>query len=181
MITVYRHTIESPHVGVDCYEAHRDVMRAFPLVDSTPRASLCVLWRDIGHRVALVQAAEDCGLGAPVCVYLQPGDRVRARVAVSPLKREHVSGRMALLPRDQWRTWLASRLRGASVEACTFSDPRITRGRKGPHWIEYATTTADLTLLVMDAPALESVIAVGIGKGRSFGLGLVTIEASDGH
>jgi len=163
----------------NCYEMHRTIMRAVP--DGR------TLWRlDSPHLLVQSQSAPDWGRlpdGYLVEVASKPfelsvvnGQRLRFRLRANPtvcrngkrhgLLRE--ADQMAWLERKAATGWFA-------VHSVLVSSEGVTRGDKNRCPIIRLAVRFDGMLTVTDADMFRATMAVGIGAGKSFGFGLLSL------
>lgn len=167
---------------------HRCTMRAFgpiaPEEGSGPRASAGILHRleprvDGGRvlvqsRVAPSLEGIRCTDISPVFSSLAPGDRVRFVLEFNAAKTVNSDGRRfrKALERSEIDPWVRGRLHGAvevgSLEVVSF---RQRKARGANLFVARVTGSG----VVRDADALRRLAADGLGKGRSYGCGLLTV------
>lgn len=183
----------------DPYDMHRTLVRAFVRGerDSPPR----FLWRlepgqDWSQAVLLVQSAEPGDwsflahapgylLGGDVAIntkafdpaaLLRPGANLRFRLAANPtVTRE--GKRLGLVGEDAQLAWLqrqGQRL-GFDLATALVSGSDMVHGRKGNARVSLRRVLYEGVLQVRDAQALVGAIASGIGPGKAFGCGLLSL------
>lgn len=184
------------HDLADPYEMHRTLVRAFVRDDEQipPR----ILWRAEpvsawSAPVVLVQAEEagDWSVLAALPNYLkaeaetrqlQPeqwlheGARFRFRLFANPTVTR--SGkRQGLLSEEAQLAWLGrqgERL-GFAVEAALVSGSELLQGRKGDSRISLLKACFEGRLQVREPAALQEALRTGIGPGKAFGCGLLSL------
>lgn len=180
----------------DPYEMHRTLVRAFVRTDEqTPprilwRAEPTSAWSD---PVVLVQAQELADWtalqalpnylkGAAETRPVQPeqwlhnGDRLRFRLFANPTVTRD-GKRQGLVTEDAQLTWLArqgERL-GFDVEAALVTGSELLRSRKGDHRISVLRVCFEGRLHVRDPAVLTDALRAGIGPGKAFGCGLLSL------
>lgn len=180
----------------DAYEMHRTLVRAFVRDEQhTPprilwRAEPTSAWSD---PVVLVQAQEAADwsvlqalpnyLKGPVETrplvpeqWLREDEHFRFRLFANPtVTRE--GKRLGLVAEDAQLTWLArqgERL-GFSVEAALVTGSELLRSRKSEHRISLLRVCFEGRLQVRDPAALAQALRAGIGPGKAFGCGLLSL------
>ena len=167
---------------------HRRTMRAFGDIDATeaggPRASAGILFR-VEPRVAggrvLVQSKVEPTVDGVSCrdmsvVFdrLDESDRVRFILEFNAAKTVNVSGRRArkALDRAELEPWVRGRLAGAvevdSIDVLSFQSRRA----RGANLFVARISGVGR---VCDVEALRALVASGVGKGRSYGCGMLTV------
>ncbi|MEU3529793.1 type I-E CRISPR-associated protein Cas6/Cse3/CasE [Streptomyces sp. NPDC038707] len=186
----------------DATEMHRTVMRMAPDdLGNSPRHQAGLLYRldetDTSSAL-LVQAASlnpsrlPTGYGhaevkslAPMFTALCKGLGVRYRIVLNPTKRERLSleekgkrGRIVALSgadADQW--WLRRAAEaGLDIHVLTPTsiEPSRPRNREA-HPMRHSLLRYDGTATVTDPDALRDAILHGIGRGKPYGAGLLTL------
>lgn len=185
----------------DPYDMHRTLVRAFVRdeIEAPPR----FLWRLEPGRawdqpVVLVQSAlaSDWSVLAQLPGYLQRGAEpatktfeptavlqqaalCRFRLAANPtVTRE--SKRHGLVGEDAQLAWLhrqGERL-GFDVKAALVSGSDTLHGRKAGTRVSLLRVVFDGVLQVRDAEALAAALVAGIGPGKAFGCGLLSLARS---
>ena len=163
--------------SLDIYQTHRDVMALFPTIeDSSPRQHMRVLYIVDGH-VARIQSTTP-----PLCAHTTTDVRagqdgwMRFQSVASPQKREARTGKIVALPHEQTVDWFASKLLGFESREIRVTDRSVVSGRKGSHAITHLRVRVEGDVRVTDWDAAVRTMIEGIGRGRSFGLGLVDVE-----
>lgn len=193
------HNAQARRDLADPYDMHRTLVRAFVRDerDSPPR----FLWRlepgqDWNQAVLLVQSAEPGDwsflahapgylLGGDVAVNskafdpaarLQPGASLRFRLAANPtVTRE--GKRLGLVGEDAQLAWLqrqGQRL-GFDLATVLVSGSDMVHGRKGSARVSLRRVLYEGVLQVRDGQALAGAIASGVGPGKAFGCGLLSL------
>ncbi len=185
----------------DPYDMHRTLVRAFVRDETQPLPRF--LWRLEPGRawdqpVVLVQSAlaPDWSFLAGLPGYLQqagdppskrfdpqdliqPGARCRFRLAANPtVTRE--GKRYGLVGEDAQLAWLhrqGERL-GFDVELGLVSSSDTLHGRKGGSRLSLLQVVFDGVLQVRDGAALAQAVTAGIGHGKAFGCGLLSLARS---
>ncbi|MDF3292364.1 type I-E CRISPR-associated protein Cas6/Cse3/CasE [Streptomyces silvisoli] len=184
-------------------EMHKTLMRLVPdNVGDTPRQDTGLLYRldDNEHEsVLLVQAAIPLtphrlpsGYGtvdvkslAPMFAALRKDLTVRYRITVSPVKRERLpleqkNQRGKVIPltgaqADQWWTRRASEA-GLHLHSSTATSLRPASSRRNDtHPIKHQLIRYDGTATITDPQALTAAVLDGIGRGKSYGAGLLSL------
>ncbi|MGW8376007.1 type I-E CRISPR-associated protein Cas6/Cse3/CasE [Streptomyces sp. ODS28] len=183
-------------------DLHRSVMRLFPDgLGDTARQTASVLFRldegPAGHQILIQSAVEpdltrlSPGYGkartkelTPLLAALRPGALVHYRItanATRKLGKNTTAGRpKQLVPlhgqeAEEWWLRQAERagLQPRTVQNTALSD--ATGRRQGQHRITHARTRFDGLAEVHDVEALTEQIATGIGRGKSYGCGLLSV------
>lgn len=182
----------------DPYEMHRTLVRAF--VRSGDQAPPRILWRveptsAWSDPILLVQALElaDWSVLEQLPGYLQqrqpwetkqliPEEWLRAdqsyrfRLFANPtVTRE--GKRLGLVAEDAQLAWLTrqgERL-GFNVEAALVTGSELLRSRKGESQISLLRACFEGRLRVVDKEALSKALRTGIGPGKAFGCGLLSL------
>ncbi|MFB7337752.1 type I-E CRISPR-associated protein Cas6/Cse3/CasE [Streptomyces adustus] len=186
----------------DATQMHRTVMRTVPDgLGNSPRQQAGLLYRleeSDTSSTLLVQAARldparlPAGYGktevkslAPMFAALSKGLAVRYRIVVNPAKRERLSlaeknkhGKIIPLSgadADQW--WLRRAAdAGLQVHVMTPTslEPVRPRGTPAPS-MRHSLLRYDGTATVTDPAALTEAILTGIGRGKPYGAGLLSL------
>ncbi|MEU5083325.1 MULTISPECIES: type I-E CRISPR-associated protein Cas6/Cse3/CasE [Streptomyces] len=186
----------------DATEMHRTVMRMAPDdLGNSPRYQAGLLYRldeTDTSSVLLVQAASldpsrlPAGYGhaevkslAPMFTALRKGLGVRYRILLNPTKRERLSleekgqrGRIVALSgadADQW--WLRRAAEAGldiHVLTPTSMEPARPRNREADR-MRHSLLRYDGTATVTDPDALRDAVLHGIGRGKPYGAGLLTL------
>lgn len=185
----------------DPYDMHRTLVRAF--VRDDKQAPPRFLWRlepgrDWHQPVVLVQSAlaPDWSFLSSAPGYLQPagdppsktfepqdliqtGARCRFRLTANPtVTRE--GKRYGLVGENAQLAWLhrqGERL-GFSVELGLVSGSLTVHGRKSGGRVSLLQVVFDGVLQVRDGAALSQAVTAGIGHGKAFGCGLLSLARS---
>lgn len=180
-------------------QLHRTVMSLFPdTAEPNARQSFGVLHRldsTANGPVLLVQSQERPNADAVAATYgtartvsllplferLSPGLQVRYRILLNATKRVasgEQKGKRLALGAQATRDWWAARAAGTGLQLvgdCTLVSETLS-GREGDDGrITVRPWRVDGTATVQDAASLAAAITAGIGKGRSYGCGLLTI------
>jgi CRISPR system Cascade subunit CasE len=193
------HNAQARRDLADPYDMHRTLVRAFVRgeSDSPPR----FLWRlepgqTWSQPVVLVQAAEpgDWSFMAQVPGYLLggegavttkafdpaarlvPGANLRFRLAANPtVTRE--GKRLGLVGEDAQLEWLqrqGQRL-GFDMPTALVSASDMVHGRRGNARVSLRRVLYEGVLQVCDAQAMAGALVSGIGPGKAFGCGLLSL------
>lgn len=193
------HNAQARRDLADPYDMHRTLVRAFVRDerDTPPR----FLWRleagqDWSQAVLLVQSAQpgDWSFLAQAPGYLLGGDGAvntkafdpaaqlqagasqRFRLAANPtVTRE--GKRLGLIGEDAQLAWLqrqGQRL-GFDLSTALVSGSDLVHGRKGNARVSLRRVLYEGVLQVRDAQALMDAIVSGIGPGKAFGCGLLSL------
>lgn len=180
----------------DPYEMHRTLVRAF--VQDPGQTPPRFLWRGEpggawSEPVVLVQSEEAARwsvlqalpnyLKAPAetrewqpAASLRVGESFRFRLFANPtVTRE--GKRLGLMSEEAQLAWLArqgERL-GFAVEAALVTGSELLRSRKGDTRISLLRACFEGRLKVSDTAALAQAMSVGIGPGKAFGCGLLSL------
>ncbi|MFF2557963.1 type I-E CRISPR-associated protein Cas6/Cse3/CasE [Nocardia sp. NPDC058058] len=185
----------------DATEMHRTLMKLVPdgLGDSARMRSGLLYRIDVSENATtlLVQASSALtadrlpdGYGElevkdlrPMFAALRPGLGVRYRIAVNPAKRarlpiEEKNKRGSIVPlsgpdADQWWTRRAAEA-GLQLKSLLPTPLDPARRRSGPP-LRHSLVRYDGTATVTDPAALTTAILSGIGRGKPYGAGLLTL------
>ena len=175
----------------DTYWIHTRVMRLFGDLgrDDTARLRGGVLFRvepDIGTGRILVQSAEPTVDGslrsvdlANTLTHLRDNQRVGLRLKINAVKTVNrtIDGKLRQqrenVPLDDLSSWVEGKLQGGLRDFYALDIVAATERQKGtPLFV----ATVDALATVADASTLASLVASGVGKGKSFGCGLLTLR-----
>lgn len=122
---------------------------------------------------------------APLYDALAPGSILRFRLRANPTRRipanrvgDRLAGnRVGLHGDDERQAWLARKLSevGCQLGECTIRPGLTQQGRREGHRISHAAVVFDGLLRVVDADALRAGIREGIGAGKAYGFGLLSL------
>ncbi|MFE3864780.1 type I-E CRISPR-associated protein Cas6/Cse3/CasE [Streptomyces goshikiensis] len=185
----------------DATEMHRTLMKLVPdgLGDSARMRSGLLYRIDVSENATtlLVQASAALtadrlpdGYGElevkdlrPMFAALRPGLGVRYRIAVNPAKRarlpiEEKNKRGSIIPlsgpdADQWWTRRAAEA-GLQLKSLLPTPLDPARRRSGPP-LRHSLVRYDGTATVTDPAALTTALLSGIGRGKPYGAGLLTL------
>ena len=186
----------------DATQMHRTVMRMVPdNLGDAPRQQAGLLYRleetDTSSTL-LVQAATldparlPTGYGqadvkslAPMFTALRKGLGVRYRIVLNPAKRERLSleekgkrGRIVPLSGAEADQWWLRRAAEAGINlhvlTPTSMEPARPRGRDALR-MRHSLLRYDGTATVTDPDALEDAVMNGIGRGKPYGAGLLSL------
>lgn len=180
----------------DPYEMHRTLVRAFVRdAEQTPprilwRAEPTAAWSD---PVVLVQAQEPADWSVLEALpnylkgdvemrdispegWLQPEQRYRFRLFANPTVTRD-GKRQGLVSEATQLAWLARQgeRHGFSVEAALVTGSDVLRSRKQDSRISVLQACFEGRLQVRDCTALASALREGIGPGKAFGCGLLSL------
>lgn len=177
----------------DCCQMHRSVMASFP-GDGEGRLGMGILYRVEGESHILIQSlvAPDparCPAGYAIAGVkdvtqsfggIQENDILRFALLANPSHREVRRGpRHALSTRPQWLQWLREKgeLFGFAPEADDgiMTAPRRVYGHKNGTTVTLGAVYFEGVLQVTRKMLFRSALEVGIGQGKSYGLGLLSI------
>lgn len=176
---------------------HQRIMQAFPdEAGPNARSTFNVLYRrEPGVLTILVQSAAAPDWArlptgyleraqttemAPLLARLAPGLPLRFRLLANPTKRNNQSRKVIALVRpEEQEAWLqrqAARA-GFEVTGLRIGPAEQNQGRKKglESAVTLRTVLFDGTLRVTDADALREAVRNGIGRGRSYGCGLLSL------
>ncbi|MGC0316966.1 type I-E CRISPR-associated protein Cas6/Cse3/CasE [Kitasatospora acidiphila] len=191
-------------------DMHHRLMSLFPdHVGEEPRRALGVLFRTEDSPVGtqtLLQSTQQpdltrlphgygsavCKPLAPLLAALQPNLTVHYRIAANPIRKPGRSTRelyklSAVVPlngqaADDW--WIrqaeASGLKVVTVRSTALDAARGTH-RQSQQLIRHARTQFDGTALITEPDRLRTRLAEGIGKGKAYGCGLLSIAPARSH
>ncbi|MER6721420.1 MULTISPECIES: type I-E CRISPR-associated protein Cas6/Cse3/CasE [Streptomyces] len=186
----------------DATEMHRTVMRMVPDdLGESPRSQAGLLYRldeTDTTSTLLVQANRldparlPAGYGqadlknlTPMFTALRKGLAVRYRIVLNPAKRERLpletkGKRGRILPlsgadADQW--WLRRAAdAGLQVHVLTPTNmPPIRPRRHDPDGMRHSLIRYDGTAIITDPDALHEAVLAGIGRGKPYGAGLLSL------
>ncbi|MGI5175324.1 type I-E CRISPR-associated protein Cas6/Cse3/CasE [Dactylosporangium sp. CA-152071] len=103
---------------------------------------------------------------------LQPGRRVHLRVDINAVRCESRTGRRLAVPDSELQGWLTARLE-SGLNNVEILDAPVTVSRAGNHPLRVAHIAATAT--VHDSSALTELINNGVGRGKAYGCGLLTV------
>jgi CRISPR system Cascade subunit CasE len=184
------------------YDLHRTLSRAFGAEEADYRAARCLFRLEEGRDglpVLLVQAcrtpdwatfsATDYLLATPEVKsaepVLRPGIRLRFRLRANPTKRlsagcpgEKKDGkRVQLFKEEEQLAWLARKgeAGGFHVQEACVSARGNDRARKEGHTLTFGGVLFDGVLEVTDPDAFVRTLEAGVGTGKGFGYGLLSV------
>lgn len=183
----------------DPYDMHRTLVRAF--VQDSEQTPPRFLWRGEptsawGEPVVLVQS-EEAGQWSTLEALpnylkeaaetlewqpearLRVGERYRFRLFANPTVTRN-GKRLGLMAEEAQLAWLARqgvRL-GFSVDAALVTGSELLRSRKGDSRISLLRASFEGRLIVDDADVLARAVRTGIGPGKAFGCGLLSLGRS---
>ncbi|MHB1773203.1 MAG: type I-E CRISPR-associated protein Cas6/Cse3/CasE [Acidimicrobiales bacterium] len=184
----------------DCCETHRRVMSLWPDTDSTtPRAHWGVLWREIEGGMIRIRAgtkpSEERGRGGFHLVgecrtvgpdIIRDGSLVRFGLVGNMTRRKSVRGLgecsrgpREVLEEDECPVWVTRKLgeSGLEVVDMAFGHLGAMIGIRGHAMVTVSGREVVGTARVSDERAAWAAYSDGIGRGRSYGLGLLEIRA----
>jgi CRISPR system Cascade subunit CasE len=183
-----------------CHEMHRTVMSLFPDIQEgceDARRRYGVLSRDeeahilVQSKIApsggrlqagyLIVETEDL---APSYAMIANGMELGFRLDANPSKRNGATGkREGLLRPDEQIRWLVRRgeAAGFAIDGNDSPDVTVVPGRVGGkkpdgRRITIVSASFEGRLRVVDADAFRQTLEEGLGNGKSYGLGLLTIR-----
>lgn len=160
---------------------HRLVMAGFPETDApSPRATWQILYRAEGDRL-LVQSAiapnwsNSLPPSVPVATKnIEPryeaGCRYRFRLAFNSVARCDGADKF-ISPND----WFARRDLGGDISYGAPTVETVADVSSTGHRVVLRRATVDGTILVTDVDRLTHVVCEGIGRGRAYGCGLLSV------
>ncbi|NIA26081.1 MAG: type I-E CRISPR-associated protein Cas6/Cse3/CasE [Gammaproteobacteria bacterium] len=175
----------------DVYAAHRFVMRHFPVANKDPRSELGILWRFEEHNrphflvQSLVLPTTEVESKTFDPIVLVEDMTVRFLLVANPSRKQKREGRpnsarIGIHNEETQIAWLKSRLANslewADPGAVRVSEPRRLHGRRGTQRVVIDAVTFDGVGHVVDATRLAGVIARGVGPGKAFGCGLLSVS-----
>lgn len=126
---------------------------------------------------------------APAYDAIAPGSVLRFRLRANPTRRVNASqtgdplaGKRVNLRTDEQRlAWIERKLGevGCTLGSCTMQDAATRQGRRGGQRISHGAVVYDGLLHVNDAGALRAAIREGIGAGKAYGFGLLSLAAGE--
>jgi CRISPR system Cascade subunit CasE len=168
-------------------QIHKAVMTLFrpdlPGPQDQRRAAASILYR-IEHRpqprillqAAVAPARSDYGIRVTdltaLLDRLHPGVRVHIRVDVNAVRCQSRTGRRLPVPDSDLPAWLTERLDPALTDVDILNAP-ITVSRAGSHPLRVAHITATAT--VGEEGRLIELIRDGVGRGKAYGCGLLSV------
>lgn len=121
----------------------------------------------------------------PMFRALRDGLRVRYRIVANPAKRERLPledkgkrGRVVPLVGRDADQWWNRRAAEAGLRVHTLLPSPIrpaTQGRRGEKRLRHDLTQFDGTATITDTQALTAAVLTGIGRGKPYGAGLLTL------
>lgn len=176
---------------------HQRIMQGFPdEVGPDARAKFQVLYRrEPGEFKVLVQSSVEPDWSrlppgyltqfrtttlTPLLGRLEPGMRLRFRLIANPTKRDKQTGKVVALsrPEDQ-EAWLRRQGARSGFEVTGLrigpSEPKQGRKKGASAAVTLSAVLFDGTLTVTDVDALRLAVRQGIGRGRSYGCGLLSL------
>lgn len=122
---------------------------------------------------------------APLYDALAPGSILRFRLRANPTRRisgKHTDDKLAgkrvnLHNDDQRQEWLARKLSdiGCQLGACSIRPGLTQRGQRDGQRLSHGAVVFDGLLRVDDADSLRAGIRTGIGAGKAYGFGLLSL------
>lgn len=160
---------------------HRLVMAGFPDSDSdTPRSDWNILYRIEKADLVLVQSeiAPDWSKVLPrqkfqvkqYLPHIENGENLLFRLAFNSIARQN--GKDRSIPPEQW---LSKRDLGASLQVQSSALTKIRDRSSTGHPVTLNCCTVNGTLTVDCVERFSDVIRSGIGRGRAYGCGLLSI------
>jgi CRISPR system Cascade subunit CasE len=201
MTTLTRLQLDPRHRDVrrdlaDIHRLHRRIMSllADGLGDN-PRQAGGALWRLEPNTtpLLLVQTAEPPAIDRLPAGYadaqsrdlgsvlsaIRPGLRLRYRVTVNPVQQNGNTGRRTAVPRAALPEWWAKRTARIGLDdiapAAFTSEPTRHGTTPAGNRLTIAAARIDGTATVTDPELLRQALIDGVGRGRSYGCGLLTI------
>ncbi|MCA9878632.1 MAG: type I-E CRISPR-associated protein Cas6/Cse3/CasE [Thermomicrobiales bacterium] len=127
---------------------------------------------------------------APLYEALAVGAVLRFRLRANPVRRVHTNHtddklagkRVNLRTDEQRREWIAEKLAreaGCLLGACAMREGGAQRGQRGAQRLSHGAVTYDGLLRVVDADALRAGIRAGIGPGKAYGFGLLSVAPAE--
>lgn len=179
------------------WDMHRSLWSAFP--DGLAETNERVLWRldaaRDGSASVLVQSRDapdwqrlldkyptylgDAPQSKPFTPALKPGQRLRFRLRANPsVKRD--GKRRSLVTAGEQAGWLLRQgERGGFVpQISELIDEGTRRFKKGEAQAQLCSALFDGELVVIDASVFIQTLATGIGHGKGFGLGLLSVAGA---
>ena len=115
-----------------------------------------------------------------------PGQTLRFRLRANPTRRVHADRqddtlagkRVNLRSEEEQRKWLASKLRdqaGCELLSCAIRDEPTQRGMRDGKRLSHGAVVFDGVLRVDDPDALRAAVRAGIGAGKAYGFGLLSV------
>lgn len=180
----------------DPYEMHRTLVR--PFVGDAEQTPPRILWRmeptaAWSEPVVLVQALEPADWSVLEALpnylkgsaetrdispegWLRPGECYRFRLFANPTVTRD-GKRQGLMAEEAQLAWLARQgeRHGFTVEAALVTGSELLRSRKQDNRISVLRACFEGRLRVQDCAALASALRTGIGPGKAFGCGLLSL------
>jgi CRISPR system Cascade subunit CasE len=113
------------------------------------------------------------------------GQHLRFRLRANPTRRVHASRtgdklagkRVELRTDEQRQAWIARKLQGAGCEliGCVIRDEPTQHGVREGKRVAHGAATFDGVLRVTDPSLLQAAIRQGIGSGKAYGFGLLSV------
>lgn len=177
----------------DCCQMHRSVMAPFP-GDGEGRLGMGIQYRVEGESHVLIQSLVSpdparCPAGYAIAGVkdvtgsfsaIKEDDVLRFALLANPSRREvHNGKRHALATRPQWLEWLREKgeLFGFALEADDgiLTAPRRIYGHKNGMTVTLGAVYYEGILQVTQRMLFRSALETGIGQGKSYGLGLLSV------
>lgn len=168
-------------------DIHRESGIPTLLVQSAIRPDWSALSRGLlaaGAEPAVKEASasyEAIGKGATLRFRLRanPTKRVPANRPNDPLAGKRVD----LLSDDQREEWIKKKLSeaGCRLAGCTIQDEATLRGSRAGQRISHGAVVYDGLLRVDDPAALRAALRQGIGAGKAYGFGLLSVAPARGE
>lgn len=115
----------------------------------------------------------------PLLDALRVGVRVRYRIAASPVKRVWAEksrrGKIEPLEGKQADEWWIRRAADAGLHLLSLTSRPRDAATGGTAGIRHAVTQFDGTAVITDAERVAEAVRTGIGKGKSYGCGLLSL------
>jgi CRISPR system Cascade subunit CasE len=183
----------------DVHALHRTLMAAFPtpagrmlfrIEPANPRISaddaIILVQSEDSPRWFGIQPLRVMEPVKQVSLSFSVGQRFRFRLRANPCVKQRREGkrngaRVPVLTEERRFEWLVAKGKGGGFEPqpCLITDEKTVTGAKivGGHALSFRAVLFEGTLSITDAARFRETVESGIGSGKAFGFGLLSLAA----